>query len=484
MVVEKSINPLLLLSATRLAKMIRNKEVSAREVVEAHIERIQEVNPILNAVVKTRFEEAREEAKKADELVKSSDPEKLPPFLGVPCTIKECFALKGMPNASGMVSRKGLVSKEDATAVARLRNAGAIPLGVTNTSELCMWMETNNRVYGRTNNPYNPRHIVGGSSGGEGAIVASGGSPFGLGSDIGGSIRMPAFFNGVFGHKPTGGLVPGTGQYPMAENEALRYLTTGPIARKAEDLMPILKVIAGPDGKDKGCVEMEISDPSTVRIDELKVLNVEENGFIRVSEDLKEAQNKVANYLSSKGALLKEAKVLKLKRSLDIWSSMINSATETTFAVLLGDGKALNPWLELFKWVFRVSPHTLPAIVLVILEKLTRGMPERIKKFVEMGKELKKELIELIGEKGIMLYPSYASPAPVHYKPMLTPFNWVYTAILNVMEFPVTQVPLGLNKNGLPLGVQVASIPGNDHITIAVAMELEKAFGGWVLPNL
>ena len=116
-----------------------------------------------------------------------------------------------------------------------------------------MWMESNNRVYGRTNNPYDPTRIVGGSSGGEGAIVGAGGSPFGLGCDIGGSIRMPAFFNGVFGHKPTGGLVPGTGQYPHARGRALR--ASSPPARscrRAEDLMPLLRILAGPDGKDEG----------------------------------------------------------------------------------------------------------------------------------------------------------------------------------------------------------------------------------------
>src|SRR5207237_4871758 len=147
-----------------------------------------------------------------------------------------------------------------APTVGGLRAAGAIPLGVTNLSELCMWMESNNRVYGRTGNAYDPRRTAGGSSGGEGAIVGAAGAPFGLGSDIGGSIRMPAFFNGVFGHKPTGGLVPNSGQFPMAHGPALRYLTTGPIARHAEDLMPLLRILAGPDGDDAGCVAMELGD--------------------------------------------------------------------------------------------------------------------------------------------------------------------------------------------------------------------------------
>ncbi len=208
---------LLTLSGTRLAEMIRRKEVTSLDVVKTHIAHIKRVNPSINAVVKDRFDAAIAEAKAADKRVKDSSPESLPPFHGVPCTVKESFLLTGMPNTSGLVARKDIIADHDATAVARLRKSGAIPLGVTNIPELCMWMETDNRLYGRTNNPYNTKHIVGGSSGGEGAIIGSGGSPFGVGADIGGSIRMPAFFNGVFGHKATGGLVPNSGQVPSCK---------------------------------------------------------------------------------------------------------------------------------------------------------------------------------------------------------------------------------------------------------------------------
>ena len=477
---------LLLLSGVKLAEMIRNKEVSSQEVVEAHIARIQKVNPIINAVVKDRFDQARAEAKHADETLKTIPPEQVPPFFGVPCTIKECFQLTGMPNASGLVARKSLISKEDATAVARIRKAGAIPLGVTNTSELCMWYESYNKVYGRTNNPYNPKHIVGGSSGGEGAIIGAGGSPFGIGSDIGGSIRMPAFFNGVFGHKPTGTLVPATGQHPIAENEALTYLATGPLARRAEDLMPILRIIAGPDGKDPSTREFKLRDPASVKVSGLNVINIPDDGVHKVSADLKSAQQKVADYLQSKGAMVKTIRLEKLKSSIDIWSSSIDSETKTLFRTLLGEGKGkdISPLWELIKLFFGASEHTLPSIVLALIENLPRMLPSRMKKFVDMGKELQKELIELIGPNGIMLYPPFPSVAPRHNAPLFNPFQYAYTAILNIMTFPVTVVPLGLNKDGLPLGVQVASIPGNDHITIGVALELEKAFGGWVPAEL
>jgi fatty acid amide hydrolase 2 len=162
---------------------------------------------------------------------------------------------------------------------------------------------------------------------------------------------------------------------------------------------------------------------------------------------------------------------------------MLSAAGGTPFGVLLGNGKQVNAGYELLRWTLGRSPHTLPAIVLAILEKIAKSAPARRDRFVALGGALRQELVDLIGPKGVMLYPSYVSPAPPHNKPLWPPFNWVYTAIMNVMELPATQVPLGLNDKGLPLGVQVAGIHGNDHLTIAVALELEKAFGGWIPPQ-
>src|SRR4051812_10444372 len=271
-------NPVLTHSATRLAGMVRSGEVSSRDLVDAHIARILRVNPKLNAMVCDRFDRAREEAALADERLRSEGARDLPPFHGVPCTIKEAFALTGMPNCAGLAARKSHRATRDATAVARVRKAGGIPMGVTNVSELCMWMESSNTVYGRTRNPYDQGRTSGGSSGGEGAIIGAGGSPFGIGSDVGGSIRMPAFFNGIFGHKPTGGLVPGSGQYPEAHGEGARMVATGPLARRAADLWPLTKILAGPDGKDEGAYEIALGDPAAVRIDQLTVVDVEDNG--------------------------------------------------------------------------------------------------------------------------------------------------------------------------------------------------------------
>lgn len=478
---NRTMNELLLLSGRRLAELIRKREVSSYEVVKIHIEHIKKVNPILNAIVKDRFESALKEAKGVDEHLKS-DPENVPLYYGVPCTIKETFSLKGMPNSGGLYLRKGVIAEKDATCVKRLKDAGAIPLGVTNIPELAMWMESYNVIYGRTNNAYDPRRTSGGSSGGEGAIIGAGGSPFGLGSDLGGSIRMPSFFNGIFGHKPSSGLVPNTGQFPATDGEALRFLSPGPMTRSSEDLFPLLKIIAGPDGEDSVCRNMELKNPEDVKIEEIKVYSIEDNGKVNVSEDLKDAQRRCVQFLRRKGVYVKEIRIKELKHSLFIWSSMLTSAQEKTFKELMGGGKPLNGYKELLKWIFGISQHTLPGIFLTILEDLNTLTPKLRKKFIKIGEELREKFINILGCNGVILYPPYSRPAPFHNQALFKPFDWVYTAIFNVLGFPVTQVPLGLNKDGIPLGLQVVGAPGNDHLTIKLAIELEKKFGGWIPP--
>lgn len=476
------------LSASRIAELIRRKEISSRDAVEAHIEQVERVNPVINAVVATRFAEARREADGADQLLRSAPEGRLPPFHGVPCTIKECFQLTGMPQTSGLVSRKNFIASADAPAVQRLRSAGAIPLGVTNVSELCMWIESTNKVYGRSNNPYDPSRIVGGSSGGEGAIVAAAASPFGLGSDIGGSIRGPAFFNGVFGHKPTPGIVPSSGQHPTSENAAWSYLTTGPLTRRAEDLMPLMRVMAGPDGVDPVCREASLGDPASVSLSGRTLLHVEDNGVLPVSDDLRGAQERAMRALERRGMRVRTAKPRALAMQFEIWSAMMSLASDTPFATLLGNGRPVRPGVELVKWAAGRSDHTIMAILTSITDPIPRRFPARARRMADLCRELRAEIDSLLGEDGIWLYPPYTKPAPRHGEPvreavrLTMPF--AYLGIMNVLGLPSTQVPLGLNARGLPLGVQVASLPHADHVTIAVALELEKEFGGWTPPSM
>lgn len=451
-------------------------------MVERHIEQIERVNRRINAVVRDRFEQARFEAKQADERIRARDAAELPPLLGVPCTIKESIALNGMPNSSGMVSRAQRSASEDATVVARVRSAGAIPLGVTNVSELTVWAASFNRVYGRTNNPYDAGRIAGGSSGGEGAIIGAGGSPFGIGTDLGGSIRAPAFCNGVFGHKPSGGLVPGTGQYPQFEGRMLRFNTTGPLARRAEDLMPLLRIIAGPDGRDEGCLPYELGDPGSVDLSALRVLVIEDDGRSpRVERELRHAQQRAAYALARRGASVDLVSIPDLKHSLLIWAALFEAAGGISLDEALGGGERTRLGREIARCALRRSPHTYPPLVFLGIERLSHRLHRWLERYAERGARLLAQLDDLLGDDGVILYPSGRNVAPRHGP--AAPLNFRFFGVFNPLGLPVTQVPLGLSAEGLPLGVQVVAGRGRDHLTIAAALELERALGGWAPPK-
>ncbi len=490
---QSHVEDLTRLSATQLARSIRTGKFSARQVVEAHIERIEKVNPVINAVVAKRYEAARKEADTVDKQLSTAKHPSLPPLLGVPCTVKELIAVQKMPFTSGIPARKNIIATEDAPAVARLRNSGAIILGVTNIAEGGLWIETHNQLYGRTKNPYNPKHTAGGSSGGEGAIVAAGGSPVGLGGDFAGSIRLPAFFNGVFGHKPSQGLVPNTGQYPITD-DSTHYVCTGPIARRAEDLMPFLTIIAGPDGQDPNCKPMPLGDPDKISMKNLSVISVEGLRRLKVSADLIAAQRQAASVLQDLGARVECRTFKRLEHSPELWiTKLSNGGVKTgspTVAELIGNGVRVKTGHELLKWFCGRSAHIFPVLSLAFLEQLSSRasawLPKRTQRLVREFELLKQELTDLLTPTTVLLYPSYISPAPRHNEPIFNALcgriTWVYTGIFNVLGLPVTQVPLGLNSKGLPLGVQVIARHGYDHVSIAVAMALEQAIGGWMPP--
>ncbi|XP_069939006.1 fatty-acid amide hydrolase 2-A isoform X2 [Cherax quadricarinatus] len=368
-------NLILLESATALATKIRNKKLTSEEVVKSFIARIKEINPILNCVVDSRFDEALEEAKTVDKLIQSNSMdektlEETKPFLGVPFTTKDCFAVKGLRQTAGLWCRKNMIAEEDADSVRIMREAGAIPLCVTNVSELCMWWESSNTIYGRTNNPYHTCRIVGGSSGGEGCIQSACGSPFGIGSDIGGSIRMPAFFNGIFGHKPTYGIVSNLGQEPKASGEAMNFLVTGPMCRYVKDLTPLLKILAASN------VHMLKLDQK-VDVQNLRYFYIEDDGgsplVTPVHSELRVAQKKIVTHLEKAyGIKAKKITLTKLKEAVPIYFAKLASVEEAhTFCQELALKKGeINVWMELIKWCVRLSKHTLPGLLLGVLEKL------------------------------------------------------------------------------------------------------------------
>jgi fatty acid amide hydrolase 2 len=470
-------------SAVELAASIRAGELSSREVVEAHIERIEGANGRINALVADRFDEARSEADAADARVAAaSSADELPPLLGVPCTIKESFAVKGLPNTSGLHHRRELRAETNATAVQRLVDAGAIPLGVTNVSELTLWIEATNRVHGRTSNAYDVRRTAGGSSGGEGASIGAGFAPFGLGTDFGGSIRIPAFFNGVFGHKPTGCLVPHTGHFPVPNEDGSRLLGVGPLARRAEDLWPALRAIAGPDGADGTVEEIELGDPTDVSIEGLQVTISDDATFLPVSLELRNARIRAARALAERGARVRRVSLRGLRGAIEPFLAAV-SKSGSIAEMLEQDGYEFPPLRRIVAdGVRRRSVHTSALVITKLAEQANDYLPEALQRRAErVRKALEQEVAEAIGD-GVMLHPPFARVAPRHGMTVGRPWIIGPMAAFNLLGLPSTQIPLGLNDRGLPLGVQAAAARGNDHLPIAVAVELERAFGGWVPP--
>ena len=471
--------PLTLRSGCALAAAIRSGETTSREVVERHVEVLRRFQPRTRALAADRFEAALREADEAD----ASEPRG--PFHGVPCTVKESIAVAGMPNAAGLVARREHRAAEDAPAVARLRAAGAIPLGVTNTSEMTMWIESSNHLYGRSNSAYSEARTAGGSSGGEGAAVGSGGSPFGLGSDIGGSIRLPAFFNGVFGHMPSCGVIPNTGQFPNADGEAARMLALGPIARRAEDLMPLLRVLAGPDGVDPNARDVELRDPSAVSLRGLEVVVSERAWFLPVARELRDARERAADALRAAGARVRHESMRSLRRALELYLMSLKHGSPSTFAEALADAGVADVSLRRATGgVLRgTGPHTVPTLILLAFERVASRVPERrVRRALAAAKSLVREVEDLIGD-GVLLHPPHARVAPKHGRTVGRAWAITPTATFNLLRLPVTQVPLGLNARGLPLGVQVVAPRDADHLSIACALELERACGGWVPPS-
>lgn len=473
-------------SGLELGRAIRARELSSRDVVEAHIELLQRLEPDLGAIAVDRYDAARQDADAADQRIAAADKdEELPPYLGVPCTIKESIGFEGMPNTAGVVARRGTLATESAPTTSRVLGLGAIPLGVTNTSELTMWIESVNRVYGRTNNAYDASRTAGGSSGGEGAVVGSGGAPIGLGSDIGGSIRLPAFFNGVFGHKCTAHLVPNSGQWPEAVGEPTRMLAVGPLARRAEDLMPVLKAIAGPDGVDPDTREVQLGDPAAVELSGLPVIIGHDITPPRISRELMDMRERAAGALAAAGASVRRESLRTIRRAMEYYlATLASGEVEEVWIQVGGQPGTRAPLRKIVGNAVRGrGDHTVSLAILLAFERLGDRVPDtRNVKAVEAGRALAREVEDVIGD-GVLLHPPFGRVAPKHGRTVGRPWVILPAAVFNLMGLPATEIPLGLNHEGLPLGVQAVAGRDRDHVSIAVALELERVFGGWVPPH-
>uniref|UniRef100_T1JLZ4 Amidase domain-containing protein n=1 Tax=Strigamia maritima TaxID=126957 RepID=T1JLZ4_STRMM len=490
---RKSLPPItdanLLESATSLAEKIRTKKLKCVDVIQSYITRIRKVNPILNAVVDDNFEEALKEAKKVDELILSGvktekELEKEMPFLGVPFTIKDSIAVKGLHQTIGMVSRRDVIADKDAEAVVAIKKAGAINIANSNVPELTMWSETNNHLHGTTNNPHDTRRSCGGSSGGEGSLIGAAASVIGIGSDVGGSIRIPSFCNGIFGHKPTPGIVSNEGQLPDSAGKLKNYNTTGPLCRYASDLLPMFKVLAGPN-LDKLKLDTQVD------VKTLRYFYMENDGggplVSKVSNDIKSCFDKINNHLTGHyGIRTKKVNIENLKHSLGIWGVHMVGSGVSSLREAMADGQGkVYPLLEFLKWLVYMSDHTLAAISMALLSETIVPTPnsKNYDFYVNKTKELIKEFNDLLGADGVFIYPVSPVVAPFHHQTHLMIPNLGHTAVFNILGLPSTCCTFGLNKNGVPYGIQVVANKYNDHLCLAVAREIEDAFGGWVSPS-
>ncbi|MCK6599309.1 MAG: amidase [Bdellovibrionaceae bacterium] len=486
------------LSAIETAQIIKNKEISPLEVFDSHVELIERFNPILNAAVEMNFEKGRELAKKySQDLLKKKD---LPPLYGVPFTCKEMLAVKNFKSTAGSVYYKDRINSESATVVERIENAGAILLATTNVPEFGFWFETNNQVYGRTSNPYNEKKTCGGSSGGEGALIGLGASPFGLGSDIGGSVRIPAAYCGVFAHKASSEIIPLTGHFPYSKaeisalsDEKYPMTTVGPLARSAKDLLPLIQLMMGPDQIDPKCsswtFDFKIKKPK-------KIFYIPDpliHGASPVSKEVKTQVIKSAEYLKEVGYEVEELSNDFFIKALDLWFNELNQMDRLSFSDLISPNKKIHFFSEATKMILGKSPHTFPNFILSILDQFqgkskeqyfqnSQHQQERIRLQLQLL-NLRQRFNNLLNNENVLLFPSQPKAAPEHNVLFATPFDFIYCGIFNALKNPSTQVPVGMSKDQLPLGIQVIAPFKYDHLSISIGEELEQAFGGWTPPQ-
>ncbi len=355
--------------------------------------------------------------------------------------------------------------------VARLRAAGAILLGKTNTPELTLSGETDNLVYGRTNNPYDLARTPGGSSGGAGAIIATGGSPLDIGSDTGGSIRLPAHFCGIAGIKPTSGRVPRTGHivpFGMGAVDALTQL--GPLARYVADLSLILPIIAGIDWRDPAIVPMPLGDPKAISIQGLRVAMHTDNGIMAPTPETAAAVRAAAVALAEAGARVEEDRPAMLEGTADLANNLSG-----------GDGRA---------WVRRLLQHAGTVEIHPLLQRrFDEAKTIEVAEFTALLEEVdrfRSGMLTFMEQYDVILCPTCAYPAPPHGLLMTDAMRkgTSYTGAYNLTGWPGAVVRGGTSPEGLPIGVQVVARPWREDVALAVAQHLEAALGGWQRPTL
>ena len=466
---------IIFMSATKLAQLIREKKVSATEAVKAYIARIEHVNLKLNAVVQICFERALLEAKAADEALAAGNIKG--PLHGVPFTIKDSLDTEGVISTGGTVGREFFIPPHDATVVARVRAAGAILLGKTNTPEFTLAGggipgvgTTANIIYGITKNPYDLSRSTAGSSGGAGSIVAAGGSAFDIGSDYGGSIRMPSHNNGTCGLKPTFGRVPRTGHIVDYGGIFDSWQEIGPLARRVEDLNLITSIICGPDNKDVAMVPMPWADPAAVDVKKLRYAFYAENGIAEITPETTALVKKAAAFFAELGAPVKE----------DYPKDIIMELEEIRSKISPCSGPSLLRLAE--KWGTKAISPTITA-------RAKTEMPATadLTELLEKQDANRSRLLGWMKNYDIVINPVMPKPAqPINAgeQPNSRRPGSSYVGVHNTSGYPVAVVRAGTSPEGLPIGVQIIGQPWAEDKVLAAAAYLEGKTGGWQKPPI
>jgi len=454
-----------------VAGKIRTKEISPREIIDAHLERIEKLQPKLNAFVHVDAEGARLQAQAAEASVLRGDA--VGALHGVAISIKSCIDVAGWPCPAGSLLRADYVATEDAVLVSRLRAAGAILIGNTNVPEFLMAYETDNALSGKTSNPWELSRSAGGSSGGEAAAIAAGCSMGGVGSDGGGSVRVPAHFCGISGLKPTPGRIPSTGHFPRGAGAFAWLGVVGPMARTVPDVRALFDVMKGPDADDALSAAIEARSFGEGEFAGMRVGILESNALGDVTRETSEAVQRAASLLSVQFHV-ETFQLEGLEQAIELWWFFFGPMIAHLFRPMVEGRKAeLSP---MFREYMSVAS-------LKIAPTVDEFMDACVKREIVRSK-----IIKQMGDVPILLSPVCAAPAFRHgegnwqpvcgYRDTMRHAQW-----LNLAGFPGVSVPMALSAQGLPIGVQVIGRPNEDELVLAVAEMLETTRGKFKAPT-
>jgi fatty acid amide hydrolase len=498
------------LSASDLARAIAERRLTARDAVEAHIARIEAVNPGLNAVVVTRYDEARAEADAAD---RAQREDRLRgPLHGVPITLKEQFTMAGMPATIGVASVAA--DERDGPLVARLRAAGAIVLGKTNVPQLLLYNESDNPVYGRTNNPADPSRSCGGSSGGEAAIIAAHGSPLGLGSDIGGSLRTPSHACGIAALKPTSGRLTNEDArlsgYALGQTAILSQ--PGPMARRVADLTLAMRVLAAPgqDAFDPLVPPIPWREPGAVDVAGLRIAYYEDDGYFAAAPAVRRAVREAVAALEHHGASVERFAPPDVADAMQLFLRIISADGAADAQRRLG----ANPIDKRIKGLLQIAAipnaaRPLASGLLVALGQrrlarqvtgIRRSSVDQYWSLIAAQADYRRRFVAELDRGGFdaIVCPPHALPAVTHGSTYYLTMASSYAMLYNLLGMPAGVVPMTrvqpgedrprktgrdlVDKTaaavergsaGLPIGVQVVARHWREDVALAVMAALE-----------